>query len=37
MGEKTIPDETIKRVHEYYKALKNNPCNTRKKQRRERQ
>ena len=22
MGEKTIPDETIKRVHEYYKALK---------------
>ena len=21
MGEKTIPDETIKKVHEYYKAL----------------
>lgn len=21
MGEKTIPDETIKKVHEFYKAL----------------
>lgn len=31
MGEKTIPDETIKRVHEFYKALQITPQYTKDK------